>query len=324
MASESLGKTKRITRFGAATRNPVGIQTKLREEVTSLRKRVRELEHSEAELKQAERLQRLATKILYILNNPSGLEDAIGRILTAIKQETGFDAMGIRLRDGDDFPYFVQNGFSNDFLILENSLIARDASGGVYRNDAGQISMECTCGLVLTGKTDPSNPLFTAGGSAWTNNALHLLELEPEQDPRLHPRNHCIHQGYLSIALIPIRTHGEIVGLLQLNDRRKDCFTIDIIRFFEGIGASIGVALMRKKDEEERDGLVAELTKALSEIKVLGGLIPICSLCKRIRDDKGYWNQIEAYIKEHSNADFSYGICPDCATKPYPELFKKQ
>jgi len=76
----------------------------------------------------------------------------------------------------------------------------------------------------------------------------------------------------------------------------------------------------RKQAEEHRDKLIEELKKALSEVKTLQGFLPICSHCKRIRDDKGYWNQIEAYIKAHSNADFTHGICPQCAKKLYPGL----
>jgi PAS domain S-box-containing protein len=76
----------------------------------------------------------------------------------------------------------------------------------------------------------------------------------------------------------------------------------------------------RKRVEEERDKLVAKLQKALSEVKTLRGFLPICSHCKKIRDDKGYWGQIESYIHEHSDAEFSHGICPECAEKYYPEM----
>ena len=77
------------------------------------------------ERKRAERYQDLSAEILGALNEPLGVRDAVDRILAAIKRETGFDAVGIRLRSGDDFPYFVQNGFSPDFLLTENTLIAR-------------------------------------------------------------------------------------------------------------------------------------------------------------------------------------------------------
>ncbi len=64
-----------------------------------------------------------------------------------------------------------------------------------------------------------------------------------------------------------------------------------------------------------------ENEKALQEIKILSGFLPICASCKKIRDDKGYWNQIESYIRDHSEAEFSHGICPDCAKKLYPDLY---
>jgi PAS domain S-box-containing protein len=80
----------------------------------------------------------------------------------------------------------------------------------------------------------------------------------------------------------------------------------------------------RKRADEERERLILELRGALSKVKTLSGLLPICASCKKIRSDKGYWEHIETYIKNHSNADFSHGICPDCARKLYPEYFKEK
>jgi preprotein translocase subunit YajC len=79
----------------------------------------------------------------------------------------------------------------------------------------------------------------------------------------------------------------------------------------------------RKQAEKEREKLIAELQDAVTKIKTLGGLLPICSNCKKIRDDKGYWNQIESYIRDHSEAEFTHGICPKCAKKLYPKLFQE-
>lgn len=75
----------------------------------------------------------------------------------------------------------------------------------------------------------------------------------------------------------------------------------------------------RKQAEEEREKLISKLQEALDNIKTLKGLLPICANCKKIRDDKGYWNQIEAYIRDHSDAEFSHSICPDCAKILYPD-----
>lgn len=65
-----------------------------------------------------------------------------------------------------------------------------------------------------------------------------------------------------------------------------------------------------------------ELQAALSKIKTLSGLLPICASCKKIRDDGGYWHQVEAYVQDHSDAEFSHGLCPDCVSRYYPD-FKK-
>lgn len=73
----------------------------------------------------------------------------------------------------------------------------------------------------------------------------------------------------------------------------------------------------RKRAEEERIDLIKKLKIALEEVKKLSGLLPICSSCKKIRDDKGYWNQIEEYIQKHSEATFTHSICSECSDKLY-------
>jgi DNA-binding NtrC family response regulator len=78
-------------------------------------------------------------------------------------------------------------------------------------------------------------------------------------------------------------------------------------------------AIKRKQAEEERDRLIRDLQQALAHVKTLSGLLPICAACKKIRDDSGYWNQIEAYLREHSQAEFTHSICPDCLEKLYGE-----
>jgi hypothetical protein len=79
----------------------------------------------------------------------------------------------------------------------------------------------------------------------------------------------------------------------------------------------------RKQAEEGREKLIAQLTEALSQVKTLSGLLPICSSCKRIRNEKGVWEHVEMYIRDRSEADFTHGICPECAQKLYPDYYKK-
>ena len=203
------------------------------------------------ERKRAERQAHLAHQVLDLLNRMEVAQgDTIRDILLAIKQATAFDAVAIRLREGDDFPYYTTEGFTEDFVRAENSLAVRSEDGKVCRDKDGNLSLECTCGLVLSGRTDPANPLFTLGGSFWTNESFPLLDLLPAQDPRLHPRNRCIHDGYHSVALIPLRSGTTIVGLLQLNDHRPNQFTPERLLFFEGMGASIGIAVARQQAQE--------------------------------------------------------------------------
>lgn len=80
----------------------------------------------------------------------------------------------------------------------------------------------------------------------------------------------------------------------------------------------------RKKLEDERETLIQKLRNEKEKVKTLSGFLPICASCKKIRDDKGYWKQIESYIKEHSEAEFSHGICPECADKLYGDYLKKK
>jgi PAS domain S-box-containing protein len=84
---------------------------------------------------------------------------------------------------------------------------------------------------------------------------------------------------------------------------------------FEGqllITVAIRDITQRRQEEESREALIAELQKALDEVRALSGMLPICAWCKRIRDDEGYWTQLEAFIRARSDAEFSHCICPDC------------
>lgn len=80
----------------------------------------------------------------------------------------------------------------------------------------------------------------------------------------------------------------------------------------------------RKQADKEKITIIKQLQQALAEVKTLRGIIPICMFCKQIRDDKGYWEQVEVYVHKHSEADFSHGICPNCLRERYPKLYQKQ
>lgn len=88
------------------------------------------------------------------------------------------------------------------------------------------------------------------------------------------------------------------------------------------LSRALRYAVERKRIMCEKDRLIRELQDALAKVKTLSGLLPICASCKRVRSDQGYWQQVETYVQEHSNAMFSHGVCPECARRLYPSLFQ--
>ncbi len=192
--------------------------------------------------KQAEERQKLATRVLELLNERVEKVDIVRDLLLTIQEFTGIEAVGIRLKHNEDYPYYETSGFPEDFIKAESRLCDR--------NSDGKTSLECMCGNVICGRTDPSRSCFTEGGSFWTNNTTEHLASTCEQDSRGAARNRCNTDGYESVALIPLRAEDETIGLLQLNDHRAGMFTKESINFFEGIGASIGIAFKRKQAEE--------------------------------------------------------------------------
>ncbi|MFC1708001.1 GAF domain-containing protein [Planctomycetota bacterium] len=206
------------------------------------------------ELKRARHRDTLSLEVLAILNRLEGA-DCVCPVVSAIKLHMGFEAVGIRLRHGDDFPYCEANGFPESFVEQENYLCERDAAGALVRDAQGNPVLECMCGNILCGRTDPQKPFFTAGGSFWSNCTTDLLATTTDEDRLARTRNRCNGEGYESVAVIPLRTGDGIVGLLQLNDHRRNQFTPEMIRFFENLCGGIGIAVARDQAHLEIKGL---------------------------------------------------------------------
>ena len=184
------------------------------------------------------------------------------QMLAMMKSALKLDAIGIRIRDGEDFPYLTTLGFSQNFVEAENHLCNRDADGRVARNSRGEPILECLCGDVLCRRTDSLPTFFTRSGSFCTNRASRLpLPSRPEDAGPARYR--CVKQGFDSLALIPLRSEGQIIGLLQVCAKGRDRFPPDTVRFLEAIVSSIAVAMARDRAEtalrasEERFRLLA-------------------------------------------------------------------
>jgi hypothetical protein len=119
--------------------------------------------------------------------------------------------------------------------------------------------------------------------------------------------------------------HSEVTNLVSEILQAFSVSTLPWGLAFMILSALLGVFWGKiKQADKEKSEVIAELQKALKKVKTLSGFLPICASCKKIRDDKGYWNQIEVYISEHSEAEFSHGICPECAQKLYPDIYNEK
>lgn len=189
---------------------------------------------------------RLTAEILERLHRTSAPGEAVSAILAAIQAELDLEAVALRLGAEDDFPYVAHRGFPAAFIEAENCLRAHSHGGEPLFDEDGVPLFECVCGLVLTGKTDSANPLFSPEGSAWTNDARPVVEISAGGGTQVHTRNRCLESGYRSIAIVPLRAEGHVVGALQLNDRRPGRFNAELIQYLEGISTLMGRTLSRR------------------------------------------------------------------------------
>ncbi|MCP4760769.1 MAG: GAF domain-containing protein [archaeon] len=257
--------------------------------------------------------ERIAKEICAELNNFTDLTASLKLIMIKIQELANIDSISIRLKDGEDYPYYVYNGFDVSFIIHENSLCSKDKNGNtLYESDGKTPLLDCMCGNIIKGRTDPSFPFFTVKGSFWSNHTTELLKNTTEEDRQSNTRNFCNSSGYESVALIPIKSRGEIIGLIQLNDYNKNKFSIDLIEFLEMIGEQVGLAINNSLT-------YSKLKQTLEELQSLRKILPICSHCKKIRDDKGFWGDVENYLKKYLRTEVSHGICPECMEKHYSE-----
>ena len=128
--------------------------------------------------------------------------------------------------------------------------------------------------------------------------------------------------GIKNILIFPLVFGNSALGVMDIS--RNYPFTDSEVRRLQQIVSQVTEAILYHRAIIEKESLLQELQETYNKLKKLSGLIPICSHCKKIRDDSGYWNQVEKYISDHSDAVFSHGICPDCLKELYPEFVLKK
>lgn len=195
------------------------------------------------------------------------------------------------MKEGDEFPYYLTDGFPDSFVAEENLLCVRDAAGQMLKDSQGRPVLKGLCGTVLRGQTAAAPPFFTKAGSFWSNCTTDFLASTTDAKRPAHARNQHISRGYESVALIPLRAGAETIGLLQLSDHRRDRFTLELITALEWLGASVGVALTRMRAEDHvreqlkelelwhdvtlgREERVIELKQEVNELLAAAGKAP--------------------------------------------------
>jgi len=191
----------------------------------------------------------LTSTILKALNSPRDIKSLTRDILRLLKEYVGAESAGVRMRSGDDFPYLEAIGFPEGFIEEERSLL-NCGSEADLREGKGDFRLACLCGSVIGGGHNGFSPFFTEGGSLWTNNASTLLSTEGNGTGVVSLKGRCIREGYESMALVPLRSGDEIVGMLQFADKRPGLFTEESLQYLESMGSTIGIALLRREAEE--------------------------------------------------------------------------
>lgn len=187
------------------------------------------------------RREQLAKKICAELNNFVDLKHTLISIIKELKELTGFEAVGVRLNEEHDYPYYLYDGFPESFIKEENSICSRFLPAE-HKNGV-KPELDCMCGKVIRGNIESRAKKYTAKGSFWTNNYDNtIFELNAEPDAHNY-RKFCYKSGYKSVGLFPIKTREENVGLIQLNDKRPNMFNNELIEFIEMIGEQIGIAI---------------------------------------------------------------------------------
>jgi PAS domain S-box-containing protein len=212
------------------------------------------------ERKRVEDFDRLGHEVLQELQGSINTDKMINSIVRLIQKYSGIEAVGIRMKDGEDFPYIGTAGFDQDFFIHEKSMYTSgNTKGESEKDEFGNVILNCMCGKILYGDLSDVENHLSEGGSFSINNGPHFPLSGNVEKQNAGICQSCKNAGYESIALIPIRAGEDILGLIQLNDHRTGMFKEGMIPFFESLGNSIGLALMRDKAREELEKINTQL-----------------------------------------------------------------
>ncbi|NLI92139.1 MAG: histidine kinase [Peptococcaceae bacterium] len=239
-------------------------------------------------------------RILSELHNYGNLKETMTTVIKHFMEITDCEAIGIRLNNGQDFPYYAYEGLPPAYIVKEPALCSMNPGERRFTFEDDQVwTTKCLCSDVIKGRIEKDLPCFTSQGSFWTNNSPYAY-CQREQD--------CFYSGFKSLAFIRIIANNECIGLIHLFSNRTK-FSLDMILYLEMIGTYIGTAVSNCIK-------YAQMKEAFDSLN----MIPICSHCKKVNVEGEQWKSIENFLFQQTGAEFTHTICPDCMDHLYPEI----
>jgi PAS domain S-box-containing protein len=217
----------------------------------------------------------------------------ISELIESLQGWSGCEAVAIHLRDGDDdYPYFETRGFPASFIRAENHLCTYGFNGNP--------ELDCICGNILCGRTDPLNPFFTLHGSFWSNNTTNLLSNTEETDYQTQLFNRCNKAGYESVALIPLRSKDQVFGLLQFNDSLPDRFSLAIIEDLEKMADYLALSLSLRKAQkalQKREKDLSNILEYIGDAVIATNISGKIKFMNPVAEDLTGWELSDAKLK---------------------------
>jgi len=211
----------------------------------------------------AERFRDATLVLLRLLNEHDQTRELLRQLTELLRVWTGCEAVAVRLREGEDFPFYETRGLPSAFVRTERSLCRYDAATGrLALDEGGNPVIDCLCGQVVSGRIDRSLSCCSQRGSFWTNA---LTSVPAAVQPT---RARCLQEGYESMALIPLRQGDEVLGLLQISDRAPGRLSEALIDFLEHAGEQIAISLAQKAKLSSLEGGLRQIAALLAEIGV--------------------------------------------------------
>ena len=232
----------------------------------------------------AQRRLELSLRLLALLASPDSAADLVSALLDEIRKFSGFSALGLRLKNETDFPFYASSGFPEALIEKENRLLQKGPGGQTVNGNLAPTCLEGLCGLVLEGQTDPAMDCFTKQGSFWSGD-IKAFYAGQEKDVY---RKTCLDQGYRSMVLLPLKVKDKIIGLLHLGDSRKNIVTEEDVIFLETVGGIVGKALTRLGWENQKAERSSHLEKEMD---------------RRTEELVRINNELRKEIKERSRAE---------------------